>query len=499
MKKRIPLIGSILARNPDTGTFFGRDQYFDNCYPQINQNSITGSAKAYVYKRPGFGATSSAAASYLGASGGTEWSISSGFVGVMPWFNGSTLAVYNTSDALIGATIANIDSSTRVTLGDTRISTDSYLTLVATKTADSLPHAWFLKEGDAAWTEITDVDYPANQTPALTTYGRIVHMDGYAFIMDAAGNIWNSDLNSLANWTATSFINAQLYPDGGAGLARLGNLIVAFGLRSVEFFQNAGNATGSPLVRVPSLAQRIGAPRTGTSGSETIKTIGSEVYFIGQGSIDGQRTVQRITQGGQITKISTPAVDMLISSSATAPGFAGAMTLHGMRHVVLCMGSNRTLAYCIDTRTWWYFTMASSLVPVSVVGGIGNLRSNLITTGNRNRYTHDPLSPVYQDNAVDYTMTIVTQDTDEGNRDRKFYQSVELVGDIRSTSGSTNISWSDDDGQNFSTARAVDMSATRARLMRCGSSRRRSWKITEAVNAPFRAEAIDVNITAGVL
>ena len=77
-------------------------------------------------------------------------------------------------------------------------------------------------------------------------------MDGYAFVLDnTLKAIYNSDLNSLANWTAANYIVKQIQQDEGRGLAKFGKLILAFGWETMEAFANAGNPTGSPLVSVP--------------------------------------------------------------------------------------------------------------------------------------------------------------------------------------------------------------------------------------------------------
>jgi len=77
---------------------------------------------------------------------------------------------------------------------------------------------------NGAWTEIADADYTG-----FSHVGKMEHLDGYALQLTSTNLILNSDLNSLANWTATGFLAKQIKQDNPAGLARLSNQIIAFG------------------------------------------------------------------------------------------------------------------------------------------------------------------------------------------------------------------------------------------------------------------------------
>lgn len=476
-----------------------KDQRFENCYPEISKNSITGNATAYICKRPGFTGTTSAAASYTALTGGVAVN---GYT-LFPYLNGTTLSLYDQNDAQVGGDITGVTGGVRIS--ETSISGVSNFVVIATKSADSLPHAWYMATGAGAFTEITDIDYPSKQTPALTTRGSMVHMDGYAFIMDSLGRIWNSDLNSIANWTSTSFIDAQMYPDGGSGLARIKNMIVAFGTASVEFFQNTGNATGSPLSRIPTVAQRVGAIPAALNNCETIWSVGDQVYFIGQNADTAARGIFRVS-GTSVEKISTPLIDneLMSISGGTPWGISGVFNFNGQRHVVMHTNSSSgTWCYSIDTNTWWYFTSPAITVSNSMASAVPlGVAPQFTTTSARIRYKHDPTSPVYQDNSADYTLKIRTQNIDQGTARKKMYRQVELIADNRSTAGNTYIQWSDDDYGSFSTAQTIDLSTGTRRLTRLGSTNRnygnrRAWQITDAVNAAFRAQAFDVTYELG--
>jgi hypothetical protein len=99
---------------------------------------------------------------------------------------------------------------------------------------------------------------------------------------------------------------------------------------------------------------------------------------------------------------------------------------------------------------------------------------------------------VYQDAGSAYTATVQTSKLDFGTEKRKRFHKVALIGDTQASTATVNISWSDDDYDNFSTARSVDMSNDRAYLTNCGAARRRAFKITNATNTPLRLEALEI-------
>ena len=506
MEERLPLVGSLINRNTNPDTFANYDQQFVNCYPEVTRNQVTGSGKVVLAKRPGFGSVNSSAASYGGIGGALIWSGFSTIKAVFPYLNSTTLGVYDSNLALVGATISNI--SGWVFMTETTYSNKATLTMTARKSTDSLQHAYYIKEGDASWTEITDAGYPANQTSPLTTWGQMVHMDGFAFVQTTDGKIWNSELNDITNWGGvaaggTNFVTAQSSPDIGFGIAKTKNLIVAFGAGSIEFFQNTGNATGSPLTRIASAAMKIGA--AGLSAfSGTVSTwvkhyyeVGDSVYFIGSPVSENQVGVFRLT-GTELTRVSNPAIDKRLAQkpSGSSYGFAGTMIMHGMLHLVMYTGSATQIpVYCIDTGVWWYLNTGNSLPIVSCVPMNESSYATMATS--RKLSSTQSTSPTYQDDATNYEMAVQLGNYDHGTSKRKFYTSIEVIADTQSTSGNLDVSWSDDDYANFSTARAIDMTAQRKRLMRCGSSRRRGWKLSETVNRPFRGEAIELVFDVG--
>jgi len=323
--------------------------------------------------------------------------------------------------------------------------------------------------------------------------GNMVHMDGYAFVMDKNANIWNSDLNSLSSWSATGFVNASSYPDGGVGLARSKDYLIAFQNGSIDFFRNAGNATGSPLSKVLGASIRMGAYMLGPVSPvlETIRAVNDDVFFIGRSLDSGAVGVYKIN-GTQIVKVSNAAVDKTLNGNPDLYGFAGVLPFMGMQHLVLSYtfsSSGESYAYCLETGVWWVISVSGARINAVA----GNASIGYLVSADKSNNIAYTAQLDWQDFGGAMTMTVQTQVIDHGTTKRKLYKALQIVGDIRTTSGNTAISWSDDDYATFSSAHNVDMSTIRPRITRLGSSRRRAWKITDSVNAPFRAQALEID------
>lgn len=108
-------------------------------------------------------------------------------------------------------------------------------------------------------TKITDVDFPSPHTPYP------VFIDGYLFLSkENTGDIYNSDLDNPANWTAGNFISSEVYPDSVQAIAKVNNYLLAIGSSGCEYFYDAANSSGSPLARQEGAVLPFGCAATKT-------------------------------------------------------------------------------------------------------------------------------------------------------------------------------------------------------------------------------------------
>ena len=251
-----------------------KDQRFINCVFEKIVNPYTKKEKFHVVKRPGFAFYNSGTALKSGHKGNAVHVWSSKTTGETPvWafgntnseiFEGSTSLgsisglVVDITETLIGTTAYLLFSSTDSTgwyyvdgakdqtayTGDTHTNTTidgiastagMYVgqaitgtgivagTRIATVVGANSITVDTATTGTATvaitkepLAKIIDADFPGNAS--LTTVGAFVCMNGFTYIMDSVGKVWNSDINSVTSWTTTGVIVSQMYPDKGIGL-----------------------------------------------------------------------------------------------------------------------------------------------------------------------------------------------------------------------------------------------------------------------------------------
>lgn len=108
-------------------------------------------------------------------------------------------------------------------------------------------------------------------------------------------------------------------------------------------------------------------------------------------------------------------------------------------------------------------------------------------------YTFDPLT--YADNDHPIDVLIRTALLDFGVMASKRYSRFELVGDKVDTN--VYVRYSDDDYDNFSLYRQINMNTRRAKISNLGSGRRRAFDLRNTDNQPLRLLAAEIDIDLG--
>lgn len=487
-RERFPLVGSLTHRDVEPTVAHTKDQKFTNCFPEVTTNPVTDKSSVALIKRQGTLAGSDVAASATGSYASCIWSSYSGAspLAVFAFLKstGTSMMFFDQTNTQVGGDVASTNACYFLT--DTLISTTGNLTATLRDSGTSALETWFYPEG-GAWTQITDGDFPSN---VQVTH---CHMDGYMFVITNRGVIHNSDLNSLSAWTAGASITAQSMPDNGVGLARYRNLVAAFGDRSLEFFYNAGNSSGSPLSPVQGSVRRVGALRLSTGAS--IMNVGDTVYWLGIAAESGAMGIYRL-EGYNPVKVSSPFVDRLIAAGLIT-GIGGAISLYGMTHIAFNTASN-TLMYCPETKAWWWLAMGGSVVFSSGVG-LGTTsagKSYAISPSSPKIFLFDATDPLWQDNGSAYSLIARTRGIDHGTNRMKQFKRLDVIADVQGSS-SLGVSVFDDDYVTESTLPTLDLSTQQHWLTGLGAARRRAWQFTHASNTPCRIEAIEIEYEVG--
>ncbi len=212
---------------------------------------------------------------------------------------------------------------------------------------------------------ITIANYPA------TTVRGIVYLDGTYYVMTPQGSIYGSNINDPLTWSALNVIQSQGEPDNGIALARQLNLIVSFGAYSTEFFYDAANPTGSPLLPYSSAMLEVGC-----AVAESVTQSDNSIFFMGVTKQKG-RGLYKLT-GTTPEYLSNPFIDRLFNADDLISVSAFCIRIGGHIFYVLYLGTlGITLVYDDTTKQWARWTTTALSTPSAI--GSASWSSGVVT------------------------------------------------------------------------------------------------------------------------
>jgi len=325
---------------------------------------------------------------------------------------------------------------------------------------------------------------------ALSHRGKMVFLDNIGFIADDDNRIWQSNVSDLSKWDSSEFLGRTIQQDEPQGLMLVRNHILFFGEKTVEVYVNQGNVTGSILGRVPHSAQRIvmGSCAGGGSGlvgkTDYYTTIGDMGFFVG--NYGGSATNQSLISynGNRFDKVSRPVEDKILSSSTVYSinrvGFGGKVAV-AIQLTLPTAATQRFLMFFPDLNDFfiWETTVFSPVNNEEYFIGIDDTQK-LYTFGTTNKW---------QDNTTDYTMTTQLKLPLPNNKWRSM-PVCGVIADSTTTTSNLGVSFSDDDGQNWTTARNIDLASRKKEITGCGGFRERMVRLTHTDSLECRLERL---------
>lgn len=339
---------------------------------------------------------------------------------------------------------------------------------------------------------VTDPDYPA------TTVAGVVALDGYVFVMDEDGVIYNSDLETPTAWNPLNFITAEIEADDGVALTKHLNYVLALGTRSYELFDNAANETGSPLARIEQAYKPIGC-----IAPWSIAHIGDVTLWVG--SQDHDDPVVVALSGFDATIISDPVIQRILKSYGSDLQFSRGVFIPVAGHAfyVIQLGRywnqfDRTLVYDMKSLHWYEWTTvydsgesAFNVTASTIING------ETVVSGMFDGHLYNVSEETFKDGTQNIRFEARTDPWDGGVAVRKFIHRARLVGDLQTVSGATiDLTWSDDNYKTFSTARSISLETLPA-LTRFGKTDRRVWRVKSEANSPIRLDGVDMVFSIG--
>lgn len=219
-------------------------------------------------------------------------------------------------------------------------------------------------------TKITDPQYPTVTVPG------IVYLDGTYYVMDNTGKIFGSDLDNPLSWTALNVISMNASPDNPVAIAKHLTYVAAFGTFSVEFFYDAGNPLGSPLLPVTSAYLDVGCAAAGS-----IVNCNNTVFFMGVTRQKGRSIY--MFEGVQPKVVSNEYIDRILNADSLATIYSFTIKISGhIFYVITLKASGITLAYDTTSGQWaeWTSLTAGSSKSVTSLTNINGTATATVTS-----------------------------------------------------------------------------------------------------------------------
>lgn len=446
--------------------------------------------------------------------------------GVYYWEAASSFYVVNNGQvsAGYGLSIGNISP------GKNRVyftEVGNYLLLIDPENNEG----WYLnKNAPTALNKITDPDFPSNQSPNLQLAAGAVTLDGFCFVLDTNGTVWQSQLGNPSSWNALDFITAEREADQGVFIAKHHDSIVVLGTRTVEFFYNAGNASGSVLARRQDVSYR-----TGSLAGNAFYAAGDQLYFLGlaQGGTVGLYQIDSF----RLIKKSTISIDKSLAYNSADGGesyiLAAAMVDdHPLVYLTTCQeetagrwSATGTWVFDGKTNLWSAYqfaakdlggfpiidltdkTVASSraVTLLSVNGDLLEFASKMepIDTIGQGNYFLSPNYLLTQSDYINESSETITGEIelevtlpwyDNDTYTNSFAHSLWVLGGrVADTEGTEPIlvSWSDGHDRDYTTPREISTDMVR-KLTRLGKYKKRTYKLYYQGPEALRLEGLEV-------
>ena len=342
------------------------------------------------------------------------------------------------------------------------------------------------------WSGIAATAYALlNGFPTDTIVPGAAYFDTYTFIMTEDGKIWNSEPNNPNNWDALNFITAEAEPDKGVALAKHFNYLVAFGQWSTEFFYDAGTSIGSPLL--PNQTFRM---EFGCANGDSVVDMQQTVVWVGVGKNTGR--VVLMLDGVKPVQMSDASVERILNQSTLENVRAYSLKIAGHYFYILnLLDDDLTLVLDIKSKQWCIWT---SLVDnkETILDGVffASYNNEAYTLDNMDGKLYNISEYIYTDDSGPIQYRIRTNLIDANSTKRKFIGRLEIVGD--KIGATLRIRHTDDDYNNWSQYRNVDLNANRSVTYQNGSFRRRAYEFFCTDNQPLRLQACEVDVDPGI-
>ena len=327
--------------------------------------------------------------------------------------------------------------------------------------------------------------------PATFVHGS-AWLDATLYVMDSTAKIWGSNLNDPTVWPALNYITAQSEPDAGVALGRQLVYVIAFKQWTTEVFYDAANSVGSPLLPVPASKQPFGC-----AAADSVQSINDKLYWVATNRSGAKQVVVMEALVSKV--ISTPSIERLLDNASMTTCFG--WTHKEMGHTfygITLPTANITLVYDIAESTWYQWADSNGNFWPIVSSSYTTAADGHLVQHYSNGKIYTPAYTTTTDDGAICNVDLYTPIYDGGSRFNKMLTSMEFIAD-QIPGAILFVRWSDDDYQNWTNFRQVNLGAARPILWDCGTFRRRAFHFRFSSNTVMRISAVDLQLLLGVL
>jgi hypothetical protein len=352
--------------------------------------------------------------------------------------------------------------------------------------------------------EITDADHPLNKATADESPPGVAAVGGYFFVI---GNhvatttvdtgftrIYNCAINDPTSWDSTNYI-ASSKPGYLKYLAEHHNHVVAFGESGIEFFYNAGNPTGSPLSKRLDIDYNVGIVSQELYGTEDnshslVAKYGDELYFLGRPTHGGMGVYA--LKNFQLSRVSTPAIDKLLDEDTSV--IRGMLSFNNKDFLIVNAdwAGTTSLVYDLEANKWYEWGVNYNRGVSFNILAIDNSNDIFIADA----ITDDDAT--FECYVITPPLNSVGDSTVNTLNLRKYCSELSVVSYRPGSETLVSVSWSDDDGVTWSTARTLDINSARNKLTRLGNFTQRRFKLSYTGSTSIKLFFIVLILTLGM-
>lgn len=326
--------------------------------------------------------------------------------------------------------------------------------------------------------------FPSDLTPG------IAYLDTYVAIMTTEGRIYTSNVGDPTTWNALNYISSNSQPDKATGIISHLNYVVAFNAWSTQFFYDAGTSTGSPLLPNASANLEIGC-----ANGNSIAKFEQTVIWVGQSNTAGKGIY--LLNGISPNKISNQYIDKYLDADGVTNCTAYGIKYNGHSWYILTLPDiDVTFVFDLDEKVWTFWSSVLNNTEQYFIADFATSLAGhtyLQDSVNGELYKLDQNTYTDADGVINFRLVSPLLDAD--TQYRKTISRVEIIGDKVDTV--LRIRHTDNDYQNWSMYRNVNLIDTRPVLFQNGITRRRAYELFNNDNAFIRLAFMEMDITLG--